>query len=146
MSKQKSFQAQVDAWCRETEERIDAVFKLATQELFYGTLKPVGEGGRMRVDTGFLRGGFTASLDNPVLESRSRPDSEGTYSLDVGAISLTIASANIGQTVYGMFTANYARPREYGSRGKPGDGFVMTNAAQWQDYVDEAALVVRNGR
>lgn len=140
-----TFSADVDDWIRESEARVETVLKMATQELFYGVLKPVREGGRMRIETGFLRSSFTVTLNAPMTRAVPRPDGDATYSVDTGAISLVINQAEIGQTIYGVFAANYARPREYGSRGKPGDGFVMTNAARWQDYVDEAVLAVRRG-
>lgn len=139
---QKAFDAQVDAWVLETKKRLLAVFQVATQNLFFEVIKPVGAGGRMRVDTGFLRASFRASLDAPILQNNPNPGGV-SYTADTGAISLTINQAEIGQTIYGMFTANYARPREYGSRGRPGDGFVMTNAARWQDFVNEAIIEVR---
>ncbi|CAM3779314.1 HK97 gp10 family phage protein [Litorimonas haliclonae] len=137
------FDAQVDEWIAKSERRIEAVFKIATQELFYGVLKPAREGGRMRIDTGFLRSSFQASIGQPVLRLEPRPDGEASFTPDTGAISLTINQADLGQTIFGMFTANYARPREYGSRGKPGDGFVLTNAARWQSFVNDAATTFR---
>lgn len=141
-----NFDAQVSEWVAQTKERIEVVFKTATQELFYGCLTPVTQGGRMRVKTGFLRASFSASLDAPIGRVTTNPNPTGTdeiYSVDSGAISLTINQAELGQTIYGMFTANYARPREYGSRGKPGDGFVLAAASRWQEYVNEAALKVQ---
>jgi hypothetical protein len=147
-----TFSADVDDWVNESKVRILTVFQEATQAMFYGVLSPVGGGGRMRVDTGFLRASFAVSLDNPILRVEKNPsprrsdDGGGIkFPFDSGPISLVINQADVGQTIYGMFTANYARPREYGARGKPGDGFVMTNAARWQDYVNEATLKVKAG-
>lgn len=138
------FDAQIDEWVAQTKQRMRAVFQIATQELCYGILKPMSEGGRMRIDTGFLRASFTTSLNSPTLALNPRPDGDDKrYTLDLASIGVTIAQADIGDTIYGMFTASYARPREYGARGKPGDGFVLTNVARWQDYVNEAAAHVK---
>ena len=140
----KTFTATVDDWVRDTKQRMEAVAKTATQELFIEVVKPVGQGGRMRVDTGFLRASFRASLDAPINLSLENPDPEnGVFKLDQGEISLTINRAEIGQTIFGTFTANYARPREYGSRGQPADAFVLSNAQRWPDFVREAVATVR---
>lgn len=145
-----TFSADVDDWVNASKVRIEQVFKTATQELFYGVLAPGKTAGTMPVDTGFLRAGFAVSLNAPTLRAETNPnprradDGGGIkFPFDGGPISLVINSADVSDTIYGMFTANYARYQEYGSNGRPGRGFVMTNAARWQDYVNEAALKVR---
>ena len=45
----------VDEWVRETQRRIGAVVKTASQSVAIESNKAVGAGGQMRVDTGFLR-------------------------------------------------------------------------------------------
>lgn len=137
------FDVEVQAWVGQTKEDIETVFKIASQELFFAILTPVSQGGRMRVDTGFLRASFRVTLDTPVLRATAN---EGvSYTFDSGPIALTINGASIGQTIFGTFTANYARFREYGAKGQPPDAFVMTNAARWDEFVNEAVLQVRAG-
>lgn len=147
-----TFSADVDDWVNESKVRILNVFQTATQELFYGVLAPGETAGTIPVDTGFLRAGFSVSLDAPILRLEKNPsprrsdDGGGIkFPFDSGPIALVINQADAGQTIYGMFTANYARYQEYGSNGRPGRGFVMTNAARWQDYVNEAVLKVKAG-
>ena len=48
-----------------------------------------------------------------------------------------IAGAEIGDTVYVGWTANYARPREYR------DGFLASAAQKWPDFVDKNAARAR---
>lgn len=142
---EQTFSAQIDAWTRKSKARMEAVAKTATQELFIEVLRPMKQGGRMRVVTGFLRASFQASLDAPVNLSVANPDPEnGEFSTDLGAILLVIDGADLGQTIYGAFTANYARPREYGARGQAPDAFVLTNAQRWPEFVQEAITQVRS--
>lgn len=141
----QSFSATIDDWVRKTKARQEAVAKTATQELFFEVIKPTAQGGRMRVDTGFLRASFVASLDAPVNLVTENPDPKnGEFTTDLGAISLVINGAELGQIIFGTFTANYARPRELGSRGQPPDAFVLANAQNWQQFVTDAIIQVRS--
>lgn len=144
MSNADAFVATIDDWVAETRARLDAVARIASQLLFKEVLRPVGDGGRMRVDTGFLRASWTASLNSPNLTLKDKPK-DGVFALDVGQINVMIAGMKTGDTIYLMSSSKYARPREYGSRGRAGDGFVQANAARWQDFVDEAVRLVKAG-
>ena len=123
-------------------ERADLVLKYAAQDLSEDVTKPIYEGGRMRVDTGFLRASFRATLDVPILTAIEKPDGE-YFAFDSAAIGLTINRMTMGQTLYLTFTANYARHREYGARGQAPDAFVRTYTADWQGYVNRAAERVK---
>lgn len=148
----KTFSAQVADWVARSEEKLSLVVKFAAQDLFEDVLLPVGEGGRMRVDTGFLRASARVTLDNPILQQQdnptgSRPKEERgipIYSIDDGAINLVINRMKPGQTLFMTFTANYARHREYGVRGRSPDAFVSSHTALWQMYCDRAVQKVRN--
>lgn len=144
MSTPQQFTVEVDDWVAETKERLEAVFRIASQNLFYAVILPVNEGGRMRVDTGFLRSSFKAFVEQPLITLTGRPEGDA-FSADLGQISLTIASAELGDTIFFASSANYARPREYGSRGRPGDGFIQVNAERWPDFVNEAVLIIKGG-
>jgi hypothetical protein len=136
---QQSFSAQVDAWVQQTEQRMDAVFKESTQRVFEEVLVPVGAGGNMPVDTGFLRASFQATLNAPTTTPTFRPENPGTYTPDVAQVALVINGATRGDTIYGVFTANYAVDQEYGSRGRDGRGFVRLAAQRWQQIVSAVA-------
>lgn len=136
----KSFSAQVSEWVTKAEGRIEAVFKDSAQELFSIAQTPVAKGGNMPVDTGNLRNSFVSSLNG-----------QGGLT---GAVSyeLTIAGAKIGDTIFGGWTAAYARRIEYGFTGtdslgrafnQNGRGFVRHAAEQWQDIVDRNARRLR---
>lgn len=136
---QQDFTAQVTAWVRKTERRMEAVFKESTQRVFTLVRTPVGAGGNMPVDTGFLRASFIASLNAPVEEITFNVDKSGSFGFSDGPVSLVIANAHLGQTIYGVFTASYARPVEYGANGRPGRGFVRLAAQQWPAIVQKVS-------
>src|SRR4051794_17327920 len=109
-----SFGAQVDAWVRRTQDRIDAVFKTAAQSVIEEVVELTP------VDTGFLRASLTASLEGMApIRRGSRPASDtapGTYPPpDVG---LVINAAKVGQTIYAAFTAEYSGVVEYGGENR----------------------------
>lgn len=127
----QSFEAQVSAWVAKSQRRIEAVFKQSAQEVFSTAQKPVAQGGNMPVDTGFLRNSLISGLNGST--SLTGPDS----------YTLAIAQAKLGDSVFGGWTANYARPVEYGARGRQGRRFAGQAAAQWQAIVKRNAAKLR---
>lgn len=126
----KSFSAQVAFYVAAYKNRMDAVFREAVQMTIEDAQRPRSKGGRMRVDTGFLRNtSFLTAINGQV-------DQKGGSGDDY---VLTVARANAGDDIFAGWSAEYARPREYGSRGQPGDFFMRGAAQKWQDFVSEAA-------
>lgn len=131
----KSFAAQVSDAVSKYEKRMTATFKASVQDLAEEVTKPVSKGGRMRVDTGFLRSSLMASTSTmPLINASAPPDAGKSYNLDEGAIEAVIIGSQIGDVINLGFTAAYARPREFH------DGFVEGAALQWD------AIVQRNAR
>lgn len=131
-----SFTAQVERWATNTEQKLEAVFKESAQEVFSIAQTPVAQGGNMPVDTSTLRNSLMSGLNGST--SLVGPDS----------YVLAIAGAKLGDTIFGGWggpAAGYARPVEYGSRGRPGRRFMGQAAAQWQAIVARNAGRVRNG-
>jgi hypothetical protein len=93
----------------------------------------------MRVDTGFLRASLVATTTGVLPPLQGKPDGVLAFAYDAGQINLVINGAEITDPITVAYTANYARPREYGSRGQPGDRFVALAAQQWQRIVSEVA-------
>ncbi|CAL8972861.1 hypothetical protein RHODGE_RHODGE_01025 [Rhodoplanes serenus] len=132
-----NFAAEVSAWVRETEARMTAVFRQSAQEVIEEMQTPVGEGGRMPVDTGFLRSSLQVSLNaDPVPATRENP---GGIHGAPDAASLVIGGAELGDRIVASYSANYARHVEYGARGRPPRGFVRGAAQQWQSIVRRVA-------
>lgn len=92
---------------------------------------PVGAGGNLRVDTGFLRASLKAAVGHANFTVTFRPDGEAKYSFDLGEVSLVIAGAELEDAIEVVYTANYARPREYGARGQQGDRWVALSSQRW---------------
>lgn len=126
------FSAQVDAWVRKTKARQDAVHRRAAELLFEASNLPVGKGGKMPVDLGFLRASFDASLHGmPV--GPTRPDGAGIPD-NSGNIATVLTTASITDTIWAGWTAVYARRQEYEHYG-----FARSAAARWGDFVAQAA-------
>lgn len=127
------FSAAVDAWVAKSKKRLTAVFRESTQRTVSIMQVPVGSGGNMPVDTGFLRASIRASLNEmPSIDPGARPPDKaapGSVTYDPSNIFLTIARAEIGETIHVGYTASYAQFQENRR------GFVRLAAAQWQATV-----------
>lgn len=130
-----SFAAQVGDWCRKVPVALEIVFKESAQELVEQMQMIVPR------DTGFLRSSLMASTSAmPVLHRESPglavPD-------DLGEVILVIAGADIGDTIYLGYTANYAAFVHYGARGRTPRPWVNIVAQRWEQIVAEKASEVR---
>lgn len=110
----KGFSATVDKWTRKTEARTEAVFKQSAQALFEQAQTTVNEGGKLRIDTGFLRYSFSTSLSGPPTGPSINPYESGSQQADWNSADtvLTINGAKLGDSIWGGWTASYARVRE----------------------------------
>lgn len=134
-----SFEAQVGAWVAATKQRVVAVRNESAQRIVEIAQRPIAAGGRMRVDTGFLRASALATTSSALPGPIFKPDGDVRHSYDSGQIALTIAGADLEDVITIVWTANYARPRNYGSRGQPGDHFRDLAAQQWTNIVSQVA-------
>jgi hypothetical protein len=140
-----SFSASVDTWVKKTEARTTAVFRESAKRVAREANKTRAEGGRMRVDTGFLRASRRALLNSSAFSTIENPPGFNAAGGDpsAGEVALVIAGAGPGDVISFAWTANYARAREYGSRGQAPDGFVAGATAQWKRIVKEVAIEIR---
>lgn len=123
----QTFAATISDWVRETEGAAEAVFKQSVQEVLSDAQTPVGAGGSMPVDTGFLRGSLTAGVNVE--------PGDVTSVRDGGAYALEIAPAILGDTIKARWTAEYATFVEYGAQGREPRGFVRKAAQKWPQIV-----------
>lgn len=130
---EKSFSAQVDEYVRKYEARMIAVARDASQEVIKQAQIPVAKGGKMRVDTGFLRASGQASLDGmpsgPIRGEKKEPNS---YEPNESTVILTLANLKVGLSFFYGWTAAYARARE------TYDGFLASQVQNWQKIVDNS--------
>jgi hypothetical protein len=138
-----NFGAQIDTWVKQSEQRMTAVFRESTQRTVSIAQSIVP------VDTGFLRASVRASIGSmPPIDPKSRGAAGGAYNANDGQVTLTIAGANLGQTIFVGYTANYAGHVHDGtSRTRP-QPFVALACAQWPATVSRVVddLKGRSGR
>lgn len=128
--------AQTSAFVMATVKRMRALVLQSTQELTDEIQTPTAKGGKMRVDTGFLRASGQLSLTGMpsgpgVGRKRKADDPEGPLyeSEPTDAAIAQIANFELGQTIFFGWTANYAKYRE------AYDGFLASGIQNWQSIV-----------
>lgn len=129
-----NFAAQVDEWTKMVDRRMTAVFRESTERVKDDMQTPVGAGGNMPIATGFLRNSLMASTASMPPMTRANPG--GSFSGGDAAVSLVIAGAEIGDTIYLGYTANYGGHVNYGANGRPPRQFVGLAAQKWPAIVD----------
>lgn len=132
----KKFDAQVDDFVKETKKRLTALAREANQRLIDDAQTPTAKGGRMRVDTGFLRLSgqlsFSGMPSGPI-----RPAVGQKYEWDSSTVTASLGTLEIGATLYFGWTANYAKYREgY-------DGFLGGAVQNWQMIVTQVCAEIR---
>lgn len=132
----KNFSAQIDDFVLKTEKRMLALVRQSTQEVIDVAQTPVAKGGRMRVDTGFLRASGQISL-NGMPSGPVRGDPDQSYDFDDGVTVLQLAKVELGNSIFFGWTANYAKYRE------AYDGFLSTAVQQWPDIVKRVAAEIK---
>jgi hypothetical protein len=138
------FSATVAAWADNAERRTLAVFRQSVQDTMHEANVPTLEGGKMRVDTGFLKGSVQASLDGmpsgPTAGVKREKGTTGIiYKGQVAGdpAELVIRKANLGDRIWVGWSANYARAREYY------DGFMRSAAQNWVRTVKRSVAKVK---
>ena len=134
-----TFSAQVDAWVRKSEARLEAVVKDAAQQV------AIEVKSRTPVRTGFLRASLTASTSMmPIIDRNARPAEGALYTDRETEIALVIAGASLGEPIFLGFVANYAAHVEYGARGRAGVAMVRLTAQRWPQIVAESVNRIRS--
>lgn len=127
-----TFTAQIKGFADRSREKIEAVVKQSAQDVFSIAQTPKAQGGRMPKDTGFLQGSLVSELNGATV-------GKGTDSY-----LLAIAGAEIGDTIFAGWTADYAKHMEYGTSRVAGNFYMLNAAQQWQAIVARNAELVRN--
>lgn len=133
------FGEQVRAFAEKAKQRQEVIFRESAQRVMEQANTPIAQGGRMPVDTGFLR--------NSVVASTSGVPDGGS-----GPPALVFAQMEVGQTVWAGWTARYALRMEYGFYGEDklgrvyaqaGNGFMRAAAQNWAFIVAEVTNEVK---
>ena len=117
-------------WVAKSQARLDAVWKTAAQDIAREVQTPRAKGGRMPVDTSFLRNSFAANIN-------AKPSGNGNSTYSEGPVSIVINRAKIGDTVVFGWNTNYAVYMEAKY------SFVRHAAQNWQQIVIKAAQKVK---
>jgi hypothetical protein len=134
----KNFTGVIDKFISDSEELMLDVIKDASQDMIEEISTPVKAGGKMPVDTGFLRKSGTGSINElPVGETEGRERLPGEVgeiyqsnpSADVTSI---LARLKIGDIFYYGWTARYAIYQEFKH------GFLVSACAKWQNFIDNS--------
>ncbi len=132
------FGADVSNWVKKTQARMTAVFRESTQRVVAQAQK------RIPVDTGFARASIRGSLESmPPIDPAFHGEKGNTYS-DSGEVTLVIAGAQIGQTIYVGWTANYVGFLEMGHSQQAPSGFVRLAALEWPRIVREVSVEAKS--
>lgn len=122
--------ATVDAFIKESEARMIAIARQSIQNVINDAQHAVAKGGRMRVDTGFLRASGQASYNGmPSGPGRGERKEKDSYTDTTAAAVLKLGDLEIGSTFHFGWSANYARYRE------AYDGFLEGAVQKWQQFV-----------
>jgi hypothetical protein len=138
----KSFTAQVDDIVRECEKRQIALVRESNKRLAERVQTPVAKGGKMRVDTGFLRSTGQMSL-NGLPQGPIRPPESGNAGSGVRfrytstSVTTALAGFRMGQPIFFGWSAEYAAAREVF------DAFLESGLMDWQKIVDEVTNEIR---
>lgn len=136
-----TFSQQATAWVTATRERMTAVRNEAIQRTLATAQEPGpsvanpggGQGGHMPVDTGFLRASLVVVKGDMLPASRVKPEGQEAFAYDQAEGTLTLAGAEMTDTITAAWTANYARFAEERY------GFSRLAAQQWPRIVAEVA-------
>lgn len=135
----QSLESQLKTWGERAQERAEAVIKQAIQDVVEDAEVPRAVGGRMRVDTGFLRNSIVAAIGKlPVGPSEGpRKTAAGVEWRDpIGEGSSSVMSVlaqwRFDQPLYVGWSANYAEYREQY------DGFMQGAVQRWPEFINSA--------
>lgn len=124
------FAAQIDAWTKQTQARMLAVYKGSVQELISRAQA------RIPVDTGFARASLRGSTESmPLIDPSARGNPLQSYAFDFSSIVLQINSLQLGQTFYFGWTANYVPYLEWGHSQQAPNGFIGVTMLEWPQIV-----------
>ena len=142
-----TFTAQVEAFVAKSRMKMELVFKESARDVFDAAqLTKASEAKRPRknVSRGFARGGNLPVDTEFLLKSMVSGLNGQTGAGGADSYVMAIAGAKIGDTVFGGWTAKYARHVEYGTSKMAGSFFALKAAQQWQAIVSKNAAKAKN--
>ena len=129
--KKQTLVADIEAFVTKSNDRLLAVMRGSLRDMVEDMQVPVAKGGRMCVDTGFLRASGRAALDGFPSGVSIRPADAlpGQFEWDGQSLNAVLLNMKVGDTFYWGWVAGYAPVRE------TYDGFMDVAIQNWQGYV-----------
>lgn len=128
---------EMDAWVRQTEQRMLAVAKESTQR----TISKAQS--RAPIDTGFLRASVRISTESmPQIIGRGAAGQ--TYNYNSGEVTAVLAGAQLGQTLFVGWSAAYAIYIEHGHSKQAPTGFVGISVLEWPATVAQVTQELKS--
>ncbi|MBX9574548.1 MAG: hypothetical protein K2X07_02800 [Caulobacteraceae bacterium] len=124
----------------------DAIMRESVQRLIAFAQTPIGAGGNMPVDVGFLRASLVVRPGRSPMVAQDKPKSGGPVSYDAGPSSLAILAWDMTGPLRAIWTARYARHVHYGARGRPGRPWVTLARQRWPQIVGEVIADAKGRR
>jgi len=135
------FTATVESWAARSELALGAIRNESVKRVIQKAQLSDDKGGRMRVDTGFLRSSGQLSLNGmptgPIRPSEDAVKNDPRYDFDVSPVVLILAGASLDNTLFFGWTANYAKYREWH------DGFLRLAVQQWPTIVNSVTAELK---
>ena len=135
------FEQQINQFARKYEAKFKAIGRLSVQDTISMAQRVRKQGGRMRIETGFLRASIQAALhgmpQGPNANENSQKYPEGSrVTGEDTSIVLLRWDPNKRTPLFVGWTANYARIRE------SKDGFLRGSVEKWDQTVFKAVKKV----
>lgn len=144
MAQKQTLVADIESFITESEDRMLAVMRGSLRDMIEDMQKKRADGGRMRVDTGFLRASGRGALDGWPSGNGQKPADAptgqytGVYdNWEGSSLNVVLLDMKLGDTFYWGWVANYAPTREVY------DGFMDAPIQNWQGYVNKRVEVYR---
>lgn len=144
-----SFEAQMRGMVEDSLQALKGVFNQSVQDTINqaqlqgpSVANPSGgKGGRMPVDTGFLRASGRASLEGlpggPIIGDKDKVYPSPDKYTDTPSVKTTIATLKLGGSLWFGWTADYANAMEVIY------GFLGAALQNWQSNVEKNAIETR---
>ena len=129
-----SFASAVSAWVAQTKERMTAVARESAEDVIEEMQRPVGAGGNLPVQTGFLRASLRVTRSAPAMRDAA-VKSDGTRVAAPDDYSLAVTGWELGTPLYASYVASYAAHVNFGTATMQPRQFVGHAAMKWPSIV-----------
>lgn len=136
--------ATVTEFVADSQKRLDVLVLQSAEDLINEVKRDTSEGGKMRVDTGFLVSSGQVSLDGMpsgpgegIKRTADQPQGTRLYAKPGAAAIASLKGFKLGRAIYFGWTANYAKYRE------AYDGFLISGIQNWQTIVSRNCEAIR---